>query len=70
MKTLVSEAEKMLKKSLKKGEIEVVNSPTFDDIFDEVEKEMEDYRIDQNYKQGISKIENEKVYFNPNFSQF
>ena len=59
--SLISPAEKMLKKALKKGEIEVVNYPTFDDIFDKVEEEMENSRIDENYKAGISAIEGQNV---------
>ena len=59
--SLISPAEKMLKKALKKGEIEVVNYPTFDDIFYKVEEEMENSRIDENYKAGISAIEGQNV---------
>jgi hypothetical protein len=64
--SLISPAEKMLKKALKKGEMAVVDCPTFNDVFDEIEEEMENYRIDQNYKAGISRIEIEKVWFYQN----
>ena len=62
MKTLISESEKMLKKAEKKGEINVLNYSIFEEILDKVERDMEDYRIDNNYKSGLSVIDLDKVW--------
>ncbi len=62
----MSEAEKMLKKTKKKGEIERLDDSIIHSIFDDVQKEMDDFRIDENYKVGISRLDIEKVIFYQN----
>jgi hypothetical protein len=61
MKNLESTAEKILKKLIKKGEIEVLDDTEYNEIFDKVEQDMEDFRIDENYRKGMSRIEIEKL---------
>lgn len=57
----ISEAEKILKKELKNGEMKALDNSMFEDIWDEVEQDMEDYRIENNYKKGKSIIDSENV---------
>ena len=68
MSNLISEAEKMLKKSIKKGEIKVLDDIEYNEIFDKIEEEMQNYRIDENYKRGTSRIEAEKVIIYQNYN--
>jgi hypothetical protein len=68
IRTLKSEAEKMLKKTKKKGLIEVLDNSIIDEIFDKVEQDMEDYRIENNYKTGRSRIDSEEVLINYYFN--
>jgi hypothetical protein len=72
MTTIISEAEKMIKRLEKKGEIEILDNPKtlemLDEIFDKVDTDMENFRIDNNYKLGISLIDaqNVVIYQNSN----
>jgi hypothetical protein len=61
MKTLISEAEKMLKRAVKKGEIKMLDYSIFEEILDKVDEDMEDYRIQDNYRTGMSRIEIERL---------
>jgi hypothetical protein len=61
MKNLESTAEKILKKLIKKGEIEVLDEKEYNEIFDKVDEDMENFRIDENYRKGMSRIEIEKL---------
>jgi hypothetical protein len=68
MKTLESEAKRMLKKAIKKGEIELLDETEYNEIWDKVEQDMEDYRIMDNYRKGISLIEPNKILLYQNFN--
>lgn len=64
MKKLISDAEKILKKMIRKGEITVPSpkeSEIINKIFDDVEKDMEEYKMIDNYRAGMSRIEIEKT---------
>jgi hypothetical protein len=61
MKNLESTAEKILKKLIKKGEIEVLDNKEYNETWDKIEEEMEDYKIDENYRKGMSRIEIERL---------
>lgn len=64
MSTLISEAEKTIKKLKKEGLIEILDNKIIDDMFDEVEEDMEDYRIKENYRKGSSLIDANKILIN------
>jgi hypothetical protein len=51
----------MVKRRIKKGELTPLDDSVFNEIFDEVEQDMEDYRINENYRKGMSRIEIEKT---------
>ena len=68
MTKLISEAEKMLKKDKKKGLIEVLDNSIIDEIFDKVEQDMEEYRIENNYRSGMSAIDGNDVTIYNNFN--
>lgn len=61
MPKLISEAEKTIKKLRKKGLIDILDNNLIQEIFEEVEKDMEDYRITDNYRKGLSLIEPNKI---------
>lgn len=61
MSRLISPAEKMLKKAIKNGEVEVLDETEYNNIWDKVEQDMEEYRIMNNYRKGISLIEPNKI---------
>ena len=55
----------MLKSMQKKGEIEVLDKPEdlemINTPWNEIEKDMEDYRIMNNYRKGLSLIEPNEI---------
>lgn len=61
MSKLISPAEKMLKKAIKNGEVEVLDETEYNNIWDKVEQDMEEYRIMNNYRKGTSLIEPNKI---------
>jgi hypothetical protein len=61
MSKLISPVEKMVKRMIKKGELTQLDNLIFNDLFDEVEKDMEEYRIIDNYRKGLSLIEPNKI---------
>jgi hypothetical protein len=61
MSRLINPIEKILKKAIKKGIVEVLNETEYDEVWDKVEQDMEDYRINENYRKGMSRIEIEKT---------
>ena len=48
----------------KKDLTEVLNDSIIDEIFDKVEQDMEDYRIDNNYRIGRSRIDSGEILIN------
>ena len=68
MSRLINPIEKMLKKAIKNKEVELLNETRYNDIWDKVEQDMEEYKIIDNYRKGISLIEPNKmlVYRNLN----
>jgi len=61
MSKLISPAEKMLKKAIKNGEVEVLDETEYNNIWDKVEEDMENYKIRDNYRKGTSLIEPNKI---------
>ncbi len=61
MSKLISPAEKMLKKAIKDGEVEVLDETEYNNIWDKVEEDMENYKIRDNYRKGTSLIEPNKI---------
>jgi hypothetical protein len=68
MKTLISQAEKIMKKLEKEGKVEILDGPEYLKIFDKVEQDMEEYRIDENYRRGMSRMDSEKVIIYQNIN--
>lgn len=68
MSRLINPIEKMLKKAIKNKEVELLDETRYNDIWDKVEQDMEEYKIIDNYRKGISLIEPNKmlVYRNLN----
>lgn len=68
MSRLINPIEKMLKKAIKNKEVELLDETRYNDIWDKVEQDMEEYKIIDNYRKGISLIESNKmlVYRNLN----
>jgi hypothetical protein len=61
MKNLESTAEKILKKLIKKGDLEVLDNTEYNEVWNKIGEDMEDYKIDENYKKGMSRIEIERL---------
>lgn len=65
MPKLISPIERMIKRMIKKGEIEVLDKPEdlemINTTWNEIEKDMEDYRIMNNYRKGLSLIEPNEI---------
>lgn len=65
MTKLINPIERMVKRMIKKGEIEVLDKPEdlemINAVWNEIEKDMEDYRIMDNYRKGLSLIEPNEI---------
>jgi cell fate (sporulation/competence/biofilm development) regulator YmcA (YheA/YmcA/DUF963 family) len=65
MSKLINPIERMVKSMQKKGEIELLDKPEdlemINTTWDEIEKDMEEYKIMDNYRKGISLIEPNKI---------
>ena len=70
MSRLINPVERMLKKAIKNGEVKLLDETEYNDIWDKVEQDMEDYKIIDNYRKGISLIEPNKILINRNFNKF
>jgi len=72
MAKLINPIERMVKRMIKKGDIEVLDKPKdlemINATWDEIEQDMEDYRIIDNYRKGISLIEPNKILIYQNFN--
>lgn len=70
MSRLINPVERMLKKAIKNGEVKLLDETEYNDIWDKVEQDMEDYKIIDNYRKGISLIEPNKILIYRNFNKF
>jgi len=70
MSRLINPVERMLKKAIKNGEVKLLDETEYNDIWDKVEQDMEDYKIMDNYRKGISLIEPNKILIYRNFNKF
>lgn len=61
MTKLINPTEKILKKAIKKGIVEILNETEYDEVWDKVEQDMEEYKMIDNYRKGMSGIEIEKT---------
>lgn len=68
MSRLINPIERMLKKAIKDGEVELLDETEYNDIWDKVEQDMEDYRIIDNYRKGTSLIEPNKIILYQNLN--
>ncbi|HPD81576.1 MAG TPA: hypothetical protein PK357_00570 [Candidatus Pacearchaeota archaeon] len=65
MTKLINPIERMVKRMIKKGEIKVLDKPEdlemINITWNEIEKDMEEYKTMDNYRKGLSSIEPNKI---------